>query len=123
LIAITSTLIFLFLLLQPSGSRTRSGNPALAILTGSGIEGAIVDRTTGLHRGMNKAKVLEGFSIRMQTDAGGVFNPSVLVLPDAVGAGWRHLLVARGPERFEVIDGEDTRWESIVGYVIFLLIF
>lgn len=58
----------------------------------------------------------------MCSDAGGVFNPSVLVLPDTVGVGWRHLLVARGPERYEVIEKEDTRWESIVGCVPSLLL-
>jgi len=47
--------------------------------------------------------------------AGGVFNPSVLVLPDAVGLGWRHLLVARGEEKYEQINGEDTRWEKVLG--------
>jgi len=37
------------------------------------------------------------------------------VLPDAVGLGWRHLLVARGEEKYEQINGEDTRWEKVLG--------
>lgn len=56
-----------------------------------------------------------GFINLIDPYAGGVFNPSVLVLPDAAGLGWRHLLVARGPEKYEVINGEDTRWEKILG--------
>lgn len=46
-----------------------------------------------------------------------MFNPSILVLPDSVGVANRHLLVARGPEKYEVIEKEDVRWESVVGYV------
>lgn len=93
----------------------------MRILSGSGVEGAIVDRTTGLHRGHNKAKVLESFSNPygfinlVDPYAGGVFNPSILILPDTVGADLRHVVVARGPERYEVINGEDTRWESVLG--------
>ncbi|KAL8287651.1 hypothetical protein RQP46_003509 [Phenoliferia psychrophenolica] len=122
LIAATSLIIFLFLLLRPESHKARGGpNPYHEILRGSGVVDAIVDRTTGLQRGVNKAKVLEGFSNPygfinlIDPYAGGVFNPSVLVLPDTVGVGWRHLLVARGPERYEVIDKEDARWESVVG--------
>lgn len=68
----------------------------------------------------NKAKVLEsysnpyGFINLVDPYAGGVFNPSILVLPDTVGQGWKHLLVARGAEKYEVLDGEDVRWESVV---------
>lgn len=121
LVLMTTALIVIFLLFQPRRSRYPSANPYLAILTGSGIDAAIVDRTTGSFRGANKAKVLEGFSNPygfinlIDPYAGGVFNPSVLVLPDTVGLGWRHLLVARGAEKYEVIGGEDTRWESVVG--------
>lgn len=122
LVAVTTSLILFFLLLRPS-RHSKSPNAYHAILSGSGVVDAIVDRTTGLQRGANKAKVLEGFSNPfgfinlIDPYAGGVFNPSVLVLPDTVGVGWRHLLVARGPERYEVIEKEDTRWESIVGCV------
>ncbi|TNY24350.1 hypothetical protein DMC30DRAFT_346039 [Rhodotorula diobovata] len=69
----------------------------------------------------NKAKVIEsvsnpyGFINLIDPYAGGIFNPSVLVLPDQVGLGWRHLFVARGEEKYELIEGDDTRWESIVG--------
>ncbi|BGP09240.1 hypothetical protein OF846_003005 [Rhodotorula toruloides] len=69
----------------------------------------------------NIAKVVEsvsnpyGFMSLIDPYSGNVFNPSVLSLPDAAGAGWQYLLVARGEEKFEVIEGEDTRWESVVG--------
>lgn len=125
LVALTTVIILLFLGLGPSSSsRTgfgRDGNPSLRILTGSGFEAAIVDRTTGLHRGHNKAKVLESFSNPygfinlVDPYAGGVFNPSILILPDACGMDQRHVVVARGPEKYEVINGEDTRWESVLG--------
>ena len=61
LIAGTTTLIFFFLLLRPNSS-PRGPNPYHDILRGSGVVDAIVDRTTGLQRGANKAKMLEGFS-------------------------------------------------------------
>ncbi|ORY78098.1 hypothetical protein BCR35DRAFT_267012 [Leucosporidium creatinivorum] len=124
LVAVTTFLILLFLGLSPSRNRSPfgpNGNPSLRILSGSGYEGAIVDRTTGLHRGHNKAKVLESFSNPygfinlVDPYAGGVFNPSILILPDACGEGQRHVVVARGPEKYEVINGEDTRWESVLG--------
>ncbi|KAM0750742.1 hypothetical protein T439DRAFT_288737 [Meredithblackwellia eburnea MCA 4105] len=87
----------------------------------SKLSSKVAERISGSVKGFNKAKVLEsysnpyGFINLIDPYAGGVFNPSVLVLPDAVGLGWRHLLVARGPERYEVIEKEDTRWESVVG--------
>jgi len=124
LVAITTILIILFLALGPSRNRSPfgpNGNPSLKILAGSGYEGAIVDRSTGLHRGHNKAKVLESFSNPygfinlVDPYAGGVFNPSILILPDTCGEGQRHVVVARGPEKYEVINGEDTRWESVLG--------
>lgn len=46
---------------------------------------------------------------------GGAFNPSILVLPDQAGLGWRHVFVSRGEEKYEVINGEDTRWEKLLG--------
>lgn len=80
-----------------------------------------VDRTTGVYRSANKAIVLEsftnpyGFVNLIDPYAGGVFNPSLLVLPDNVGLGFRHLLVARGSEKYEVIEKEDVRWQTLVG--------
>lgn len=120
-VAIVVVLLLLFFGFRPSGSHHRGKNPSLSVLTGTGFDAAIVDRTTGLHRGHNKAKVLESFSNPygfinlVDPYAGGVFNPSILVLPDTVGLGFRHLVVARGPEKYEVINGEDTRWESVLG--------
>lgn len=82
----------------------------------------MVDRT--MHGSGNRAKVLESFSnpygyiSLIDPYAGGVFNPSLLVLPDTLGDGFRHLVVARGAERFEVIEGDETRWQQIVGYVV-----
>lgn len=128
LVAVVVTFIIILVRLSASSdSHRRLAGPAssaLAVLSGMGVEAAIVDRTTGSHRGHNKAKVLESFSNPygfinlIDPYAGGVFNPSVLVLPDAVGAGFRHLVAARGPEKYEVIGGEDTRWESVLGCVV-----
>lgn len=59
-----------------------------------------------------------GFINLIDPYAGGVFNPSVLVLPDTVGNDRRFLFVARGPEKYEVIGGEDTRWENVLGSVL-----
>lgn len=125
LVAVTVVLIIIILRLSASSGQSRNplsgpAGSALSILTGLGVEAAIVDRSTGQHRGQNKAKVLESFTNPygyinlIDPYAGGVFNPSVLVLPDAVGAGFRHLVAARGPEKYEVIKGEDTRWESVL---------
>ena len=118
--ALILAFLFLFYLLYPSRPVPKPSH-FHKILSGSGFAAAGVDRAIGLHRGGNKAKVLESFSNPygfinlVDPYAGGVFNPSILVLPDTVGDGFRHLLVARGPERYEVIDHEDTRWESVVG--------
>ena len=115
-------LLILFYVFYPSRKPTKPSKYT-QILSGSGFEAATVDRSIGMYRGKNKAKVLESFSNPygfinlVDPYAGGVFNPSILVLPDTVGDGFRHLLVARGPERYEVIDGEDTRWENVVGCV------
>ncbi|GAA6010122.1 hypothetical protein JCM10207_007570 [Rhodosporidiobolus poonsookiae] len=134
----TLAVILLFLLLSPSSSprtarypasprhplsrmsRTRSNaKDALAVLTSTTMGTAL--RPEGYSKSANVAKVLEsqsnpfGFINLIDPYAGGVFNPSVLVLPDQAGAGWQQLLVARGPEKYEVIQGEDTRWEKVVG--------
>lgn len=50
--------------------------------------------------------------------AGGIFNPSLIALPDNVYLGARILMVARGTERFEVITGEDVRWQTIHGLFV-----
>lgn len=50
--------------------------------------------------------------------AGGVFNPSLLVLPDSVYLGSRILMVARGPERVDNIDREDVRWQTVFGLFV-----
>lgn len=121
----TAALILMILMFDTKSpatvaSRSKS-NSALSILASDGTEAAKVDRQTGKFKSANKAKVLESFSnpygfiSLIDPYAGGVFNPSVLVLPDTLGAGWKHLLVARGPEKYEVIDGADTRWEQLVG--------
>ncbi|GAA5905800.1 hypothetical protein JCM8208_000903 [Rhodotorula glutinis] len=128
---VTFTLILLYLLLSPSDDtvpltptsrlRTRRGHTAqaaLAVLTSSTLSSVL---KPGYPRPQNKAKVIEsvsnpfGFIGLIDPYAGGIFNPSVLVLPDAAGLGWRHLFVARGEEKYELIAGEDTRWESVVG--------
>jgi len=154
---VTLTLIFLYLLLSPSDDtvpltptsrlRTRRGHTAqaaLAVLTSSTLSSVL---KPGYPAPQNKAKVIEsvsnpfGFIGLIDPYAGGIFNPSVLVLPDAAGLGWRHLyvalsllsplcgsarraradsgylyrFVARGEEKYELIAGEDTRWESVVG--------
>ncbi|GAA5999847.1 uncharacterized protein JCM10292_003771 [Rhodotorula paludigena] len=44
-----------------------------------------------------------------------MFSSSLVVLSDQAGLGWRPLLVARGEEKYELIEGEDTRWEKVVG--------
>lgn len=114
----------MILRLNSGPTRSQGALASLSILTSSGVDDAIVDRTTGLHRGHNKAKVLESFSNPygfinlVDPYAGGVFNPSILILPDACGEGQRHIVVARGPEKYEVINGEDTRWESVLGCAI-----
>ncbi|GAA5874931.1 hypothetical protein JCM1840_007154 [Sporobolomyces johnsonii] len=138
----TLTLIFLFLWVSPSSSpnspfnrRRGPASRAHDILTSSSNpfapppasqrssqQKSIAQSLSLPHvKSVNKAKVLEsvsnpyGFINLIDPYAGGVFNPSVLVLPDAAGLGWRHLLVARGPEKYEVINEEDTRWEKILG--------
>ncbi|GAA6049379.1 hypothetical protein JCM3770_007316 [Rhodotorula araucariae] len=132
LAAVTVGLILLFLLVSPSDTaapisptsrlKTRRGytaHAAYSVLTSTTLSSAL--RPATFPKSQNKAKVLEsvsnpyGFISLIDPYAGGVFNPSVLVLPDQVGLGWRHLLVARGEEKYEVIQGEDTRWEKIVG--------
>ncbi|GAA5827491.1 hypothetical protein JCM11251_003834 [Rhodosporidiobolus azoricus] len=134
-ILLTLALILLFLLFSPSTSigpsasstrplsrHSRSKSKAkdtYALLTSTTLSSSL--RPAGYPRSANKAKVLEsqtnpyGFMNLVDPYAGGVFNPSILVLPDQAGLGWRHLLVARGPEKYEVIQGEDTRWEKILG--------
>merc|ERR1712080_565337 len=56
-----------------------------------------------------------GFMNLVDPYVGGAFNPSILVLPDQAGLGWRHVFVSRGEEKYEVIQGEDTRWEKLIG--------
>ncbi|GAA5849159.1 hypothetical protein JCM8547_006465 [Rhodosporidiobolus lusitaniae] len=131
---LTFILIAAFLLLSPSSSapsslssplsslsRARSKPGMAAKVLTSSTMGSKVLRPKGYPGSANKAKVVEsqtnpyGFMNLIDPYAGGIFNPSVLVLPDQVGLGWRHLLVARGPEKYEVIQGEDTRWEKVVG--------
>ncbi|GAA5913266.1 hypothetical protein JCM6882_000048 [Rhodosporidiobolus microsporus] len=134
-ILLTLFLIAVFLLLSPSTSsgpsasstrplsrfsRSRSrAQDAYAVLTSTTLSSAL--RPAGFPLSANKAKVLEsqtnpfGYLNLVDPYAGGVFNPSILVLPDQAGLGWRHLLVARGPEKYEVIQGEDTRWEKVLG--------
>lgn len=117
----TTLLIILILRLNSGTTRSKAALASLSLLSGPGVDDAIVDRTTGLHRGHNKAKVLESFSNPygfinlVDPYAGGVFNPSILILPDTCGEGQRHIVVARGPEKYEKINGEDTRWESVLG--------
>ena len=133
----TFSLISLYLLLAPSASSiARKGHfSALrshSILTSSSDPYSIQPSSNRdpyllnslvvpSSRQVNKAKVLTsvsnpfGYINLIDPYAGGVFNPSVLVLPDAVGLGWRHLLVARGEEKYEQINGEDTRWEKVLG--------
>ncbi|KDE05704.1 hypothetical protein MVLG_03938 [Microbotryum lychnidis-dioicae p1A1 Lamole] len=119
--------ILLFLLFLRGNSNSVGNEKAHAILRDSGVSGAIIDRTTGTHRSANKAKVLEsftnpyGFMNLIDPYAGGVFNPSILVLPDTVGHDRRFLFVARGPEKYEVIDGDDTRWEYVLGCFMIVL--
>ncbi|GAA5999846.1 uncharacterized protein JCM10292_003770 [Rhodotorula paludigena] len=134
LFLVTVTLIILFLLFSPSAStpsstpsphgrlrarRGRSSANALAVLTSTTMSSAL--RPKGYPQSANKAKVVEsisnpyGFINLVDPYSGGVFNPSLLVLPDQAGLGWRHLLVARGEEKYELIQGEDTRWEKVVG--------
>ncbi|GAA5841662.1 hypothetical protein JCM5353_007182 [Sporobolomyces roseus] len=133
----TFALISLYLFLAPSASSiARKGHlsalRSLSILTSSSdpysthsssnkdpyLLNSLVVPSSRL---VNKAKVLTsvsnpfGYINLIDPYAGGVFNPSVLVLPDAVGLGWRHLLVARGEEKYEQINGEDTRWEKVLG--------
>ena len=63
LVAVTTTLIlFILFFLRPHSHPPSNPKHTLAILQDSGKVDAIVDQTTGLHRGNNKAKVLEGFS-------------------------------------------------------------
>ena len=113
-------LIFFLYYCQLHSSRI-SAAPYLQLLTADGYNASRLDRSTGDYRSANKAKVLESFSNPygfinlVDPYAGGVFNPSILVLPDSVGLGYRHLLVARGAEKLEFINKEETRWESVVG--------
>ncbi|KAK4047506.1 hypothetical protein OIO90_006148 [Microbotryomycetes sp. JL221] len=124
-ILVLVTAFFILVILRISGSSDaarvramRHSNSALDFLTGPspGIARSPINQET-----RNKAKTLEsftnpyGFINLIDPYAGGVFNPSVLVLPDTAGVGFRHLVVARGPEKYEVINGEDTRWESVLG--------
>ncbi|GAA6036697.1 hypothetical protein JCM8097_003434 [Rhodosporidiobolus ruineniae] len=134
---ITLTLVAFFYLIASSESsaapRASAKNPlsrrsrawskgnggALAVLTSTTMGSTL--RPESFPKSVNKAKMLEsqtnpyGFMNLVDPYAGGVFNPSILVLPDQAGLGWRHLLVARGPEKYEVIQGEDTRWQKIYG--------
>lgn len=50
----------------------------------------------------------------MDPGAGGVFNPSILVLPDGVPAEQKHFLVARGSEVYEEIDGQPFRFQKVL---------
>ncbi|GAA5957179.1 hypothetical protein JCM8115_003981 [Rhodotorula mucilaginosa] len=133
LLLATVTLIALFLLLSPSdaiGSSRRLG-------PGRGRRGATAAKSyevlkssssaalalvpEGYPPSANKAKILEsrsnpyGFMNLVDPYVGGAFNPSILVLPDQAGLGWRHVFVSRGEEKYEVIQGEDTRWEKLIG--------
>lgn len=67
----------------------------------------------------NKGKAVDSHSnpygLSGMVDAGvdGAFNPSVLVLPDAVGEEWRRLAVVRGRQDYEVKDGEEVFWSTV----------
>ncbi|POY75273.1 hypothetical protein BMF94_1643 [Rhodotorula taiwanensis] len=127
LVIATVSLVVIFLLFAPPDARRgrlfrrRGGSAAkaLAILQSSTSALALVpeDYPTSA----NKAKMLEsvsnpyGYMNLIDPYTGGAFNPSILVLPDQAGLGWRHVFVSRGEEKYEVINGEDTRWEKLLG--------
>lgn len=76
-------------------------------------------RKNSIHpQSQNRARVLESFSnpygyiSTIEVNREGIFNPSILVLPDSVGVDQR-VFVARGGESFEIIDGDDTRWQHV----------
>ncbi|GAA5987341.1 hypothetical protein JCM10908_001916 [Rhodotorula pacifica] len=132
LILATVSLVTLFLLLSPSdtigssrrlgpgrGRRGATAAKSHELLKSSSSALALVP--AGYPRSANKAKILEsvsnpyGYMNLVDPYVGGAFNPSILVLPDQAGLGWRHVFVSRGEEKYEVIQGEDTRWEKLIG--------
>ncbi|GAA5866987.1 hypothetical protein JCM3774_003747 [Rhodotorula dairenensis] len=133
LIIATVSLIALFLLLSPSdavgssgrlgpgrGKRGATAAKSYEVLKSSSSS-ALALVSDGYPKSANKAKILEsrsnpyGYMNLVDPYVGGAFNPSILVLPDQAGLGWRHVFVSRGEEKYEVIQGEDTRWEKLIG--------
>lgn len=92
-----------------------------AVLAGPGWEAARDERVSGRLPSQNRGKAVDNFSnpygligmIDSKLDR--AFNPSLLVLPDAVGERWRRLLVTRGPQPYEIINGDEVFWSTVYG--------
>ncbi|GAA98031.1 uncharacterized protein L969DRAFT_617657 [Mixia osmundae IAM 14324] len=75
----------------------------------------VVPRGERRTRALNSYRNPYGFIGLVDPYAGGVFNPSILVLPDTVPLENRIVVVARGSEGIDVVEGDDVRWETVVG--------